>query len=167
RDFRIRKLTVADANGVWIEADNLRVRWRYAELLWRQVHVRSITADRVAVLRQPVPKPEKKPPGRSLGFSYAVDQIHARLELAPAFSVVQGVYDTAAGFSMTERGPLRARLDAQSLLKHGDHFTADLALGPKDALKLDADVKEAGGGALAGMLGFAADKPFDLTAHLS
>jgi translocation and assembly module TamB len=166
RDFGIRKLTVADQKGVWVEVDHLRVRWRYAELLRRQLHVRLVTADRLAVLRQPLAKPQNKPPGKNLGFAYAVDQIRARVELAPAFSVVQGVYDTTAGFSTDIHGPLRARLDAQSLLKHGDHFTADLALGPKDALKLDADAKEAGGGALAGILGFDATQPFDLTAHL-
>jgi translocation and assembly module TamB len=167
RDFSIRKLTVADQKGVWIEADNLRVRWGYAELLSRQLHVHAITADRLAVLRQPIAKQENKPPGKNLGFTYAVDQIRARVELAPAFSMVQGVYDATAGFSTDSRGPLRARLDARSLLKHGDHFTFDLALGPKDAVKLDADAKEAGGGALAGMLGFDPAQPFDLTANVS
>ncbi len=167
RDFRVRKLTVADQKGVWIEADNLRVRWGYAELLSRRLHVRAITADRLAVLRQPIAKQQNKPPGKSLGFAYAVDRVRARVELAPAFSVVQGVYDTTAGFSTDTRGPLRAQLDAQSLLRHGDHFTADLAFGPKDALKLDADVKEAQGGALAGILGFEPTQPFDLTAHIS
>jgi translocation and assembly module TamB len=167
RDFRVRKLTVADQKGVWIEADNLRVRWRYAELLRRRLHVRAITADRLAVLRQPVAKAQNQPPGKAPAFAYAVDQVRTRLELAPAFSVVQGVYDTSAGFSMDSRGPLRARLDARSLLKRGDHFAFDLALGPRDALKLDADAREASGGAVAGMLGFRADQPFDLSAHLS
>jgi translocation and assembly module TamB len=167
RDFRVRKLTVADQNGVWIEADNLRVRWRYAELLSRKLHVRAITADRLAVLRQPVAKPQNKPPGKPLGLAIAVDQVRTRLELAPAFSVVQGDYDATAGFSTDPRGPLRARLDAESLLRHGDHFTFDLALGPKDALKLDADAKEAQGGALAGLLGFEPGQPFDLTAHIT
>ncbi|MGZ5983681.1 MAG: translocation/assembly module TamB domain-containing protein [Caulobacteraceae bacterium] len=166
-DFTLRKVTVADQQGVWIEADNLRVRWRYAELLWRRMHVSAITADRLALLRQPIAKAQKKPPGKPLGFAYAVDRIHARVELAPAFSVVQGVYDTTAGFSADTGGPLRARLDAQSLVKHGDHFTFDLALGPKDALKLDADAKESGGGALAGVFGFDPAQPFDLTAHVS
>ncbi len=167
RDFRIAKLTVADQQGVWIEADNLRVRWDYAELLWRRVHVRALTADRLVVLRQPAARAQKKPPGKALGFSYAVDRIRTRLELAPAFSIVQGVYDANAGLSLDDRGPLKARLDAQSLLKHGDHFTFDLALGPKDALKLDADAKEAGGGALAGVFGFDPALPFDLTARVS
>jgi translocation and assembly module TamB len=167
RDFRIRKLTVADQRGVWIEADNLRVRWGYAELLQRQLHVRAITADRLAVLRQPVVKPETKPPGKGPAFAYVVDQVHARVELAPAFSLVQGVYDATAGFRSSNRGPLRARLDAQSLLRRGDHFTFDLTLGPKDALKLDADAREAQGGALAGMMGFEPGQPFDLTAHVS
>jgi translocation and assembly module TamB len=167
RDIRIRKLTVADQKGVWIEADNLRVRWRYAELLWRNVHVRSVTADRLEVLRQPIAKAAAKPGAKGLSFSYAVDRIHTRLELAPAFSLVQGVYDATAGFSADSRSPLRARFDAQSLLKHGDHFKADLALGPKDALKLDADAKEQDGGALAGIFGFEPNQPFDLTARVS
>jgi translocation and assembly module TamB len=167
RDFSIRKLTVADQKGVWVEADNLRVRWGYGELLRRRLHVRAVTADRLAVFRQPVAKPQNKPPGKNLGFAYAVDQIRTRLELSPAFSVVQGVYDATAGFSAENSGPLHARLDAQSLLRRGDHFTFDLAFGPKDALKLDADAREAGGGALAGLFGFEPGQPFDLTAHVS
>jgi translocation and assembly module TamB len=167
RDLRIRKLTVADPKGVWLEADNLRVRWRYAELLWRHVHVRAITADRLAVLRQPIVKPQPKPPGKGVTFTYAVERIRTRVELAPAFSLVQGVYDTTASVSSDNRGPLRAKLDAQSLLKHGDHFRFDLALGPKDALKLDADAKEQDGGALAGIFGFEPNQPFDLAARVS
>src|SRR6202000_362216 len=119
---------------------------------------RAITADRLAAVRQPIAKQEKKPPGKALGFSYAVARIRARVELAPAFSVVQGVYDTSASFHTDDRGPLRAQLDAQSLLKHGDHFKAALPFGPKHALKLDADAKEASGGALAGLFGFEPDQ---------
>jgi translocation and assembly module TamB len=166
RDFSVRRLTVADDKGPWLRVDNLHVRWRYAELLRRRLHVRSLTADRTAVLRRPVARPQKKPSAPGPAFSYAVDQIRTRLELARDFSVAEGAYDAQGGFDWENRGPLRAKLDAESLLKHGDHFRAELAFGPKDALKLDAEAREAGGGAIAGLLGFDETRPFDLTAHL-
>ena len=167
RDFRIRRVTVADADGVWIEADNLRVRWSYAELLRRRLHVRGLTADRLLVLRQPTPKKDNRPPGKPPAFSYAVDKIATRVELAPAFAAARGVYDLTAAFTMEDHGATKLKLDANSLLAAGDHLTLDLNLGGKDALKLDADAKEAKGGALAGMMGLAADQPFDLAAHLN
>ena len=167
RDFRVAKLTIADQKGVWIEADNLRIRWRYAELLGSRVHVRSLTADRLQVLRQPIAKPEKKPPGKPVAISYAIDRIATRLELAPAFAVAQGVYDTNGGFDWTYHGPLTAKLDAESQLRPGDHFKFDLAWGPGDKLKLDADAREAKGGAISGLIGLDAAEPFDLDAHLS
>lgn len=167
RDFQVAKLTIADRKGVWLEADNLRVRWRYAELLNHRVHVRALTADRLQVLRQPIAKPQNKPPGKGAAFSYAVDQITARLELAPAFSVVQGVYDAKAGFDWEDHGPLSAKLDAESRLRPGDHLKFDLAWGPGDKLRLDSDAKEAKGGAISGLMGLDPDQPFDLTAHLN
>lgn len=165
RDFRIARLTVADEKGVWVEADNLRVQWRYAELLFRKAHVRALTADRLQVLRQPVARKQTKPPSPGPAFSYAIDHIQARVELAPAFSVAQGVFDATGGFDWENQGPLKARLDAESRLRAGDHFRFDLAWGPKGALKLDANANEARGGAISGLLGYAADQPFDLTAH--
>ena len=166
RDFTIREVSVVDDKGLWLEVDNLRVRWRYAELLRRRLHVRSLTADRTVVLRQPVAKPQKKPSAPGPAFSYAVDRIKTRLDLARDFSVAEGLYDAEGGFDWEALGPLRAKLDAESLLKHGDHFRIDAAFGPKDTIKLDADAKEAGGGAIAGLMGFDPAKPFDLTAHL-
>ena len=32
RDFTVRRLTVIDEKGVWLDAQDLRVQWRYAEL---------------------------------------------------------------------------------------------------------------------------------------
>ena len=167
RDFQIRKLTIVDEKGVWVEADNLRVQWSYAELLRNRVHVRSVTADLLSVQRQPIARPRKKPPGKGPTLSFAIDRIRARVQMAPAFSVAKGDYDADGGFGWEDHGPLKARLDAVSRLRSGDHFNVDLAWGPKDALKLDADAKEARGGAISGLLGLAADQPFDLTAHLT
>ena len=167
RDFSVLRLTVADRNGVWIEADNLRVRWSPAELLRSRLHVNALAADRLLVVRQPAAKTDKRPPAKPPAFSYAIDAITTRVELAPAFAQARGVYDAKAAFEMLDHGPTRVRLDAKSLLAVGDHLVLDLNLNGKDGLKLDADAKEAKGGALAGVFGLAADQPFDLTAHLN
>ena len=166
-DFRVRRLAVADSRGVWIEADNLRVRWSPAELLRRRLHLRVVTADRLLVLRPPIAKPDNRPQSKPPAFSYAADKIAARVELAPAFAAARGVYDTTAAFEMLDHGPTKVRLDAKSLLAAGDHLSLDLSLGDKDALKLDADAREVKGGALAGMFGLDPTLPFDLAAHLS
>lgn len=166
KDFTVKRLTIADQKGVWIEADNVRVRWAYAELLRSRLHIREIDAERLQVLRQPVPKKDNKPPGKAPAFSYAIDALKTRLELAPAFSVARGVYDLGGSFSMEDKGATKAALDAESVLRPGDHLKLDLALGKKESLKLDAEAKEAEGGALAGMFGYPADQPFGLSAHL-
>ena len=38
RDFRLARLTLSDDQGVWLDARNLRMRWRYGELLIRRFH---------------------------------------------------------------------------------------------------------------------------------
>ena len=167
RDFTVRRLTIVDAKGVWLEADDLRIRWRYAELLRSRLHVTDMTAARLQVIRQPVPRKDNRPPSKPPSFSYAIDHLKARAELEPAFAIQKGVYDIDAGFAMEDRGATTVRLDARSVLRPGDFLTLALELGKGQALKLDADAKEVKGGALAGALGLAPTQPFDLTAHLS
>lgn len=167
RDFTVRKLTVVDGKGVWLEADGLRIRWRYAELLRSRLHVTDVTAARLQLIRQPIPKTDNRPPGKPPSFSYAIDRMKTRVEMAPAFAIQKGVYDLDAGFAMEDRGATTVRLDAKSVLRPGDFLTLALELGKGQALKLDADAKEVKGGALAGALGLDAAQPFDLAAHLS
>jgi translocation and assembly module TamB len=167
RDFTVRKLTIVDAKGVWLQADDLRVRWRYAELVRSRLHVTDVTAARLQLLRQPVARKDNRPPSKPPSFSYLVDRLKTRVELSPAFAMQKGVYDLNAGFAMLDRGATTVRLDAKSVLRPGDFLTLALALGKGQALKLDADAKEVKGGALAGALGLDAAQPFDLAAHLT
>ncbi len=108
--------------------------------------------------RQPVARAQKKgPPGPAI--SYAVDAIHARLELAPAFSVAKGVYDADGGFGWAYRGAMTVKLDAESRLRPGDHFKLGMAWGPGDRLTFDADAREARGGAISGLMAWTRRSP--------
>ncbi|HEY8004416.1 MAG TPA: translocation/assembly module TamB domain-containing protein, partial [Phenylobacterium sp.] len=91
-----------------------------------------------------------------------IDQAHARIEMAPAFSYVRGVYDLDLGLDETRTGDHRGRLRAESLLHPGDHLNLDYEVAATRPLLVLVDAEEAQGGALAGALGLPADRAFTL-----
>jgi translocation and assembly module TamB len=167
RDFKLRRLTVADAKGVWLEADDVEVQWRYAELLRRRLHIQALTIQSVKFLRQPAIPPSKTPPAKAPAFSYALDALKARADIAPAVFGAHGLYDLSGSADVQNNGGTVAKIDVESVLRPGDHLRAQANLGRTSTLLVDADALEVRGGAIAGMLGLAADRPFGLTAHVT
>jgi translocation and assembly module TamB len=167
RDFKVRRLTVADAKGVWLDADNVEVDWHCAELLRRRLHIQALTIKTLRVLRQPVIPPSKTPAGKPPAFSYALDALKARVDVSPAVSGSHGVYDVLASADVRHNGGAVAKIDVESVLRPGDHLRAQVNLGRTQTLLVDADALEVKGGAIAGLLGLAADQPFDLNAHVT
>lgn len=59
-------LTIADAEGVWLRAENLAMNWNRSALLARRIEIREISAESITLLRPPVaedsaPAPEATP----------------------------------------------------------------------------------------------------------
>ena len=161
RNFRIRHLTISDANGVWLGANDLAVSWRYFDLFFRDLHVDKITARQVIILRRPVLGPNET--SSALPLSVEVDSIAARLEMRPEFSYRPGAYEIAAKLVQKRGGGgPTGQLAAASLLHLGDHLNLAFDLAKGHPLKLHADAEEARGGALAGALGLPANAPFDV-----
>jgi len=52
-DFTIRRLTLSDDQGVWLEAEGLHVRWRARSLLGSAVRIEAVEADYIEMLRRP------------------------------------------------------------------------------------------------------------------
>jgi translocation and assembly module TamB len=158
RDFRVRRLTIRDEKGVWLEADGVHLVWRYGELLFRRFHADSIDADRLVLIRRPTLAPKGKAGG--LPVSFYIDEAHARVELQPSFSLQRGVYDLALSIAVNRGGGMRGEVEGESLLNPGDHATVQFDLDEHRPLVLLADAAEAHGGALAGALGLPPNKPF-------
>ncbi|WP_340643871.1 translocation/assembly module TamB domain-containing protein [Phenylobacterium sp.] len=164
RHFTIRRLTISDEKGVWLEARNLAISWHYAELLRRKLHAEAITAEQVTVLRRPTLTPKQKSSG--LPVSFDIDLIKTRLELQPAFSYRRGVYDVTGDLDVQRGGRgQQGRISAASVLHAGDRLNFQFDFGKTRPLLLVADVHEAQGGALAGAAGLPADQAFDLKAR--
>lgn len=162
-DFSVRRLTISDQKGVWLDVRDARVVWRPAELLGRRFHADRIRASEVTVLRRPILAPKGKPGGGS-PVSVDLDAVVLRLVTRPAFSGRAGDFDVAAAYEMSRAGAHKGALNVASRLHRGDHLRLDFDLGGDKTLHLNADAVEANGGAIAGALGLPADQPFDLKA---
>lgn len=158
RDFRIRRLTIRDEKGVWLEAENLHMRWRYAQLLLRRFQADQIEIETLRLIRRPTLTPKGKEGG--MPVSFFIDQATARVEFLPAFSGRHGLYDVSLYLAVPRRGGVRGDVHAKSLLNPGDHLNVQFDIDKRRPLVLRADAAEAHGGALAGALGLPADQPF-------
>ena len=165
RDLSVRKLTIRDEGGVWLEADNLHMTWHYVELLRREFHADSIQIGSLKVLRRPTLTDKGKDTG--LPLSFHIDRARARVELLPAFSMARGVYDLALNLEVERNGDQRGKVRAASVLHGGDHLNLDYDVAKARPLVIAVDGVEAQGGALAGALGLPFSQAFTLRASAS
>ncbi|HRD29767.1 MAG TPA: translocation/assembly module TamB, partial [Caulobacter sp.] len=158
RDFTVRRLTISDEKGVWLDADNVVLTWRYHELLFRRFHADRLAAGRVRILRRPTLTP--KTTSRNLPVSVRIDKARMVVETLPAFSYRPGLFDVVGSLDIVRKGPVHVRLGAGSRLHAGDRIGLAIDSGKGAPLVVIADAEEVEGGAIAGSLGLAADKPF-------
>jgi len=162
-DFTLRRLTITDVHGVWLDARQLRLRWNWLALMQRRADIDEADARLVTVLRRPAVE-AGGPPGGRAPVSLHIGKVVAQLELLPAFSTRYGLYDVAGGFDLRREGGMAGKLAVASRIHAGDRADADFDLGRDKTIRLALRVREADGGALAGALGLAANQPLLVSA---
>jgi translocation and assembly module TamB len=160
RNFGVRRLTISDEKGIWLEASDVAMTWRYHELFVRRFHADTIVAREVRILRRPTLTPKVKSKG--LPVSIQIESLRLPVETLPAFSYQRGLFNIAGGLEVTRKGPATVALGAASRLHPGDRVIFALEAGKGRPLKIFADAVEAQGGAMAGSLGLPSDRPFSL-----
>lgn len=160
-DLRIVRLTLRDDKGVWLQADNLRLKWRYIELLRRNFRADDIEVGELQLIRRPTLAPSEGPAG-GMPVSFHIDHAHGRLVLQPGFSERQGAFDLDANLQIERAGGQSGRVRVISVARPGDHLNADFDVGTPRPMLIQVDAVEAQGGALAGALGLPPDQPFSL-----
>ncbi len=156
--FTLRRLQVVDARGVWLDAQDLSMKWRWRELLTRRFHADFIRAGSVTVFRRPVAVSRSPKPLQPLPVSVEIDDLRLRLETLPAFSVRRGLYRVDGSAEVARNYAAHGRVDALSLMHAGDGLRAAFQYGLNRPIVVRADAVEAAGGALAGALGLPADQ---------
>ena len=163
-DFTIRKVTVTDAQGVWLEAANVRVDWTYWPLLFRRFHATEITADRIRLIRRPLVEVSSDPPG-AMPLDIDIDKIAAEVELLEGFSKEYGHWRLTGNADVPRQGSKTAALDTYSLSRPGDFLRIAATFGGDIAdMRLNLRANEAQGGPIAGALGYSPDRPFRASA---
>jgi translocation and assembly module TamB len=159
RDLRVRRLTIRDEQGVWLEAKNLHLTWRYSELLVRRFHAERIDVQSLRLIRRPTLSPKGK--GSSgLPVSFYIDDAQGQVEMLPGFSRQRGLYDLGLYLAIRRAGGMHGAVRAASLLNPGDHLNLQFEVDERRPLLIQADAAEAHGGAIAGALGLPTDRPF-------
>ncbi len=102
RDFRIRRLTIYDEKGTWLQANQVSVKWRYLPLLRRRLEIDELRAAQVQVIRRPTLAP--KTVSRAAPLSVFIADGRARVETLPAFSVRRGLFDAAFKLDVERAG---------------------------------------------------------------
>ena len=163
-DFTLGRVTVTDAEGVWLEATNVRVDWSYWPLVMRRFHASEISADQIRVIRRPLLEPRTEPGGPQ-AITVDIDKFSANVELMEDFSKEYGRWTLSGDAEIPRKGDKVVNVDAFSLNRKGDHLLLKAVIGktPED-LRVNLRAGEAQGGPIAGALGYSPDKPFSAIA---
>ena len=159
-DLSIDRLTISDDKGPWLEADKVHLKWRYIELLRRNLQIDDMAVRQLKLIRQPTLAPGGEAGG--LPLSFHIDHAAGRLELEPGFSEARGLFDLDFNVHVERSGGQKGHIRAASALRPGDHLNADYDVAPDRPLRIDVDAVEAQGGALAGAVGLPSTRPFSL-----
>lgn len=163
-DFTLARVEISDRHGVWLNARNVAVRWRAADLWWREARINSLTVGAITLVRRPERLPGHPGPGGAAPVSIRVDRVSALVTLMPDFAWRRGDYLVDGAADIARAGAASGNLRAVSLAHPGDFLRASFKFN-HDAITLEAHAREATGGALAGSLGLDPNKPFVLDAR--
>lgn len=159
-DFTIDRVTVTDAQGVWLEARAVHVDWDWLPLVTRRFHATEIEADVIRLIRRPLVEPSTTPPGPQ-PLAIDIDRFAADVELLEGFSKEYGHWNLSGEANIPRRGAKSAVINANSLSRPGDHLRLNATFGGAlPDTRLDLRAVEARGGPIAGALGYSPDQPF-------
>jgi translocation and assembly module TamB len=157
------RLTLSDAQGVWLEIQDASLDWSPGALLGRRLHIEELVASRVTLHRLPAGSPDTATPPTapgaalpappSLPVALQLDRLVLdRLELAPPV-LGEAVALSARGGARLDAGGLDITLDAL-LIEGGATLAVSAVLRPAgDPLTLRAALRGEAGGALSRLAG--------------
>jgi translocation and assembly module TamB len=136
---QLRNVAVADARGVFLTSPNIKLDWSPGAWLYNALHIDSMTADQVTLIRLPKLKPSTKKGPILPGFDIHVGELSIRrLEIGPGVSGkprsgrLWGKADVRSGRALVE---LRAALN-----NGGDRIALHLDAEP-DRNRFDIDAR--------------------------
>lgn len=148
--LQAERALLRDAQGVWLRAEDVRLRWAPLALLTGEVAVELAAASRVEVLRRPELLPDTGGEGAKLDFSLKRAAIGA-LRLAPGVAgETEALFTAEAQAAGVDGGLDRLALEVVRTDAPSDRLS--LVYDAREAQALRATLQGAPGGAFAALL---------------
>lgn len=154
----IGSITVADRNGVWLKITNAKMDWNRLALLRGQVSINGLSAERIDILRKPLPEPKTPSPEAS---TFAIPELPVAVNIKsietgtvsfaePLFGLPSKV--SLNGTLSLADGNLIAKLVMQRLDAAGQfNVLADIS-NSKNLAKIDIGISEQENGIVSNLL---------------
>ncbi|KFB09755.1 translocation/assembly module TamB domain-containing protein [Nitratireductor basaltis] len=166
----IEEITIADREGIWLRIENASIDWDRSTLVLRQrLEIERLAADRVEVLRKPLPD-EGLPSPEAGGFSVPELPIAINLGMleVPLVSFGGSVFGLESQISVTGNlalagGSLDTELDVTRLDGPGGRLALDLAYAADtERFEIDFQLQEPENGVVANLLTLEGRPPVEL-----
>ena len=130
-DLQIAKIALSDSQGVWLNIEQAHLSWSFASLFAGPLKVDEVTAQRIEVLRPPLPANEPSPPTSSGGAGLPLDLELDRLavgdlHVGAALGGVDSHWKLQGDGSVTGRAQSHLKLDMVRTDGPTAHVTANL-----------------------------------------
>ncbi|MFW7358362.1 MAG: translocation/assembly module TamB domain-containing protein [Brucella sp.] len=166
----VGSITIADREGVWLRIENAKLNWSRTALLVGRLSVQSLAAERIDIIRKPLPDNSLPSPESStfslpdLPISINLDQLAiARLHFGPEIFGLESEVSANGSLSLAD-GSLDSNFDIKRLDGPGGNFALRAAYANADQkVDLDLKVSEPANGIVANLLNIDGHPPVDLT----
>lgn len=166
----VGSITIADREGVWLRIENAKLNWSRTALLVGRLSIQSLAAERIDVIRKPLPDNSLPSPESSsfslpeLPISINLDQLAiARLHFGPDIFGLESEVSANGRLSLAD-GSLDSSFDIKRLDGPGGTFALRAAYANADQkVDLDLKVSEPANGIVANLLNIDGRPPVDLT----
>ncbi len=168
--FTIDQLTVADAEGIWLTADNVRLDWSPLALARRQLVIGEASLGTLRIARQPVlatsPATEDNGTGNLLRGGRLGTLTVVRLETGPDLTGAEAVFSISASGAIETAGwDIEADLVPEDAA--GDRIDIDLTWPDGGVLGGRVEVAAPAGGLIASLARLADDQSMQVLAEAS
>lgn len=156
----IREITISDSEGVWLRINNASINWDVTQVFIGRIFIRSLTAESIEYIRNPVASPTAMPSPEAPNFTVPelpvaviIDQLSV-----PSVTFGESVFGlgsqiAVAGSVHLEGGSLDTNIDIKRLDGPGGELAAKVAYqNATSAIDLDVKLTEPPNGILANLL---------------
>jgi len=150
-------ITVADREGIWLRINSAKLNWNRLALLAGRVSINSLSAERIEVLRRPLPQQSAPQPEAgsfslpALPVAVIVDSLHTRQILFDEQLLGVGLLVSLDGHLTLSGGALSSRFDINRLDGSGGTFKLVTDYS-NNKQHFDLELSEPANGIAAGLL---------------